>query len=45
MALSTRKLGVFNIASVEQIRHHLEKPDLADVLVKFTGDGWLFSWF
>ncbi len=41
MKLSTRKLDLFNISLVEQIKPHLESLELTDVLVKFTGDGWL----
>lgn len=39
--LSTQKLDRFNIALVDQIRPHLEKLELTDVVLKFTGDGWL----
>jgi hypothetical protein len=38
---TTQQLDRFNISLVKQIRPHLEKLDLTDSLVKFTGDGWL----
>ena len=41
MKLSTRNLKKFNRSLVEQIKPHLENLELTNVLVKFTGDGWL----
>jgi tetratricopeptide (TPR) repeat protein len=41
LKLTTSRLDQFNIALVEQIKPHLEKLRLTDVLLKFTGDGWL----
>src|SRR3990172_8380471 len=38
---STLNLDRFNISLVEQIGPHLEGLGLSDVLIKFTGDGWL----
>ena len=39
--LTTSQLDRFNRSLVEQINPHIEKLELNDVLVKFTGDGWL----
>ena len=39
--LSTRELDRFNRSLVAQIEPHWEKLELQDVLLKFTGDGWL----
>ena len=39
--LSTRQLDRFNLSLIEQIKPHLEKLDLTDTILKFTGDGWL----
>ena len=41
IGLSTQKLDKFNIALADQIKPHIEKLDLSDSLIKFTGDGWL----
>lgn len=41
LKLSTQNLDKFNIALVNQIKPHLEKLDLNNVLIKFTGDGWI----
>ena len=41
LELSTQKLDKFNIALANQIKPHIEKLDLTDALIKFTGDGWL----
>jgi len=41
LELSTRKLDRFNQALVEQIKPHLESLELTNILIKFTGDGWL----
>ena len=41
LRMITRKLDSFNLSLVEQISPHIEKLELTDSLVKFTGDGWL----
>ena len=41
LELITQKLDKFNISLVNQIKPHLEKLDLTDAVIKFTGDGWL----
>jgi hypothetical protein len=41
LKLPTQKLDKFNIALANQIKPHIEKLDLTDALLKFTGDGWL----
>src|SRR3972149_1650636 len=41
LKLTTAKLDTFNRALVDQIKPHLEKLELTDALLKFTGDGWL----
>lgn len=42
MEIPTSRLDRFNRSLVEQIKPHVEKLHLTDVLMKFTGDGWLF---
>lgn len=37
--LSTRQLDQFNSSLIGQIKPHLEKLDLTDAILKFTGDG------
>jgi hypothetical protein len=39
--LSTRQLDRFNLSLIEQIKPYLDKLDLTDAILKFTGDGWL----
>jgi len=39
--LTTSRLERFNRSLIEQINPHIEELELNDVLVKFTGDGWL----
>jgi len=41
LAMTTASLDQFNRSLVKQITPHLEKLSLDDVLMKFTGDGWL----
>ena len=41
LELPTRLFDRFNQELVEQIKPHLEKLELTDALLKFTGDGWL----
>ena len=41
LELSTAMLDRFNLSLVDQIKPHLLGLGLADVLTKFTGDGWL----
>jgi len=41
LGLTTQELDRFNIALVNQIWPHLERVGLENMLVKFTGDGWL----
>ena len=41
LELPTRQFDRFNQELVEQIKPHLEKLELSDALLKFTGDGWL----
>jgi len=39
--LTTSQLERFNRSLIEQINPHIKELELNDVLVKFTGDGWL----
>ena len=41
LELSQRQFDRFNREFVKQIEPHLEKLELIDCLLKFTGDGWL----
>ncbi|MCH8090159.1 MAG: hypothetical protein IH955_09135 [Chloroflexi bacterium] len=41
LKLTTHRLDIFNKSLTEQITSHLENLELMDVLLKFTGDGWL----
>jgi hypothetical protein len=41
LKLTSTKLDSFNKSLVEQIEPHLKGLGLEDILIKFTGDGWL----
>ena len=41
LKLSTAQFDRFNRALVKQIEPHIDKLELKDALLKFTGDGWL----
>jgi len=41
LKLNTRQFDLFNQSLVEQIKPHIKSLDLAEELLKFTGDGWL----
>ncbi len=41
LRLPTRQFDAFNKSLVEQITPHLERLELGQALLKFTGDGWL----
>jgi len=38
---TSSQLERFNLALIQQIEPHLTGLDLKDIVIKFTGDGWL----